>query len=164
MVDYKKTRNVLSGNIVIDYSPKVLQIIGLGSCVAVAFYSSEKKLGAMAHIVLPSSYKAKTPELKGKYADTAINRLLDLFKEKKVKTRDITVKITGGANMFAGLRTKVFDIGNKNIQAVKEELQKHNLRIKGENLRGNRGRSVFFHLTDGRIEITLTGGKNMSII
>ncbi len=156
--------DVPTGMIVTGNNPKILRVLGLGSCVAVTFYSPEKKIGAMAHVVLPSSLKAKTPEIKGKYANTAIKRLVTLFKRKKVKLEDIEVKITGGSNMLASFKSDIFDVGKKNIKAVKEELSKNNLKISGQNVGGNRGRTIYFHTKDGHIDIFTSGRRIKKVI
>ncbi|MFX0205576.1 MAG: chemotaxis protein CheD [Candidatus Hodarchaeota archaeon] len=156
--------NVTAGNITIDYSPKVLQVVGLGSCIAVAFYNKPKKLGGLAHVVLPSSDRARTPQIKGKYADSAIKELIALFQRKKARLENTVVKITGGSNMFSNLNKDVFDIGKKNYLAVEKELKKYNLKIARKDIGGNKGRSIYFNLDNGEIKIFLSGQQLRMIL
>ncbi len=156
--------NVTAGNISIDYSPRVLQVVGLGSCIAVAFYNKPKKLGALAHVVLPSSIRARTPQIKGKYADSAIKELVTLFQKKKARIKNTSVKITGGSIMFSNLNRDVFDIGKKNYIAVKEELKKYNLKIASQDIGGNQGRSIYFDLNNGDIKIFFSGQRLKKIL
>ncbi|MFX1512208.1 MAG: chemotaxis protein CheD [Promethearchaeota archaeon] len=160
----EKAINVTAGNISISHSPKVLQVVGLGSCIALTFYSPKKKLGALAHVVLPSSKKARTPQFKGKYADTAVKELISLFRNKKVQPENTIVKICGGSNMFTNFRSDVFDIGKKNYIAIKEELTKNKLKITAKDIGGNKGRSIYFNLENGEIEIYFAGRKLKNII
>ena len=41
------------GAVAVD--PQVLSSPGIGSCVAVALYDSERRIGGMAHVMLPDS-------------------------------------------------------------------------------------------------------------
>ena len=44
----------------------------------------------------------------------------------------------------------MLDIGEKNVVAILEALSKQNLKVKGEEVRGNIGRTVFLHISDGK--------------
>lgn len=44
------------GRIAVAHTPSVLTSLGLGSCVGVSLYSSSKKVGGLAHIMLPDSH------------------------------------------------------------------------------------------------------------
>ena len=51
----------------------------LGSCIGLALYDRRRKIGGLAHIVLPAS-RGRT-ELPGKFVDTAIPGLLREMEE-----------------------------------------------------------------------------------
>ena len=167
-MDYLTEQNdriqVFAGLIKSGFSPSILQILGLGSCIGLCFYSKEEKFGAIAHIMLPSSKNARTPDLKGKYADSAVEELIDVFKKKKIPKSKIRVKIVGGSSMFAQLKTNAFDIANRNIEAVKNHLQKHELKVSGSDVGGNKGRTINFHLETGEIKIYAAGGKLKKVL
>ena len=161
IVSNQEITQVLAGSIKGDKNPKVLQIIGLGSCIALTFYHPDHQFGAMAHIMLPSSNQARTPEIKGKYADTAVQELIKLFKRKKIPLSKMQIKIIGGSKMFANLNSEIFDISYRNIEAVKCELKKHGLdkQIIGRDTGGTKGRTIYFFLKSGKIQIYFAGGK-----
>ena len=48
-------QNVGIGEYRVARPPAVLVSLGLGSCVGVALYDPERKVGGLAHIMLPSS-------------------------------------------------------------------------------------------------------------
>ena len=52
----------------------------LGSCVGVAIYDPSEKLGALAHIVLPSA--DGRPGLPGKFVDTAIPWMIEALQQR----------------------------------------------------------------------------------
>ncbi len=51
------------GRIVVERDPAVLSCIGLGSCIGVSLYDKEKKIGGLAHIMLPDSEGTQPPEI-----------------------------------------------------------------------------------------------------
>lgn len=155
---------VYAGSIRFSKSPKIFQILGLGSCIGICFYSSKEKFGALAHVMLPSSERAKTPNIKGKYVDTAIPELLKIFQINNIQTTDLIVKIVGGSNMFPQLKQTIFDIATKNFLAVKEYLERYNLSIYSQDIGGNTGRSIKFFLESGEIHIFRTNNILKTII
>ncbi len=60
--------------------------------------------------------------------------------------------------MFSGTDS-LFDIGRRNVEAVKAELQKLKIPLRADDTGGNRGRSIMFYLEDGRLEIKTIGQK-----
>ncbi len=162
-----KDPNVLdvpTGQIILENSPKVLQIRGLGSCIAIAFYTPQRQIGALAHVVLPTSENSNNFEFFGKYADTAIPRLLALFRKNNVLKRETVVKIVGGANMLSKFRNSALDVYRQNIQAVRQQLEKYQLNVAAEDLGGKKGRAVYFHLIDGRLEVYHVGGRLKAVL
>jgi chemotaxis protein CheD len=155
---------VLAGLIKSGRSPEILQILGLGSCIGLCFYSKDEKFGAIAHIMLPSIKNARTPDLKGKYADSAVKELLNIFKKKKISKNKILVKMTGGSSMFSNLKSNAFDIANRNIDAVKKHLKEYDLKLTASDVGGNKGRTINFDLDTGEIKIYAAGGKLKKII
>jgi chemotaxis protein CheD len=69
----------------------------LGSCVGICIYDRQKKVGGLAHVLLPESTGPENPE---KYADTAIPILVNLLLKEDCKREFMSAKIAGGASMF----------------------------------------------------------------
>ncbi len=125
----------------------------LGSCVGIAMYDRVAGIGGMAHVILPCADGGKGA--RGKFADTAIDQLLDdLIREGSERGR-ITAKIAGGASMFG---TSVDDsLGDRNAEAVKQRLAHHSIRLAAEDLGGTRGRRMLLNPSDGRVEVQIIG-------
>ena len=64
----------------------------------------------------------------------------------------IKAKIDGGAVMFAAASDR-FNIGERNIQAVKAALRKEGIPIIAEDTGLNYGRTVFFYPATGIMEV-----------
>ncbi|HHU05248.1 MAG TPA: chemotaxis protein CheD [Clostridiales bacterium] len=133
----------------------VLVTYALGSCVGICLYDVKTKVAGLSHVMLPSSAGFNvTFEQEGKFADTAIKRLLQLMiKEGALQSR-ITAKIAGGAQMFAGLNnSSLSNIGQRNVAAVKAELMKLRIPIVAEDTGKDYGRTQYFYSEDGRMTI-----------
>ena len=165
-IDPTLLKHVLAGNIIHDKAPFILQILGLGSCVAVTFYHQKSQSGIMAHVVLPARDKeiALTPNVKGKYANIAVEELVNWLKKNKIPQNEIQVKLVGGAKMFKNTVSDVLNISDRNIESISQELAKYNLKVYKKELGGNKGRSIFFNLENGEIKIFHAGGKLKAVI
>ena len=165
-IDPSLLKHVLAGNIVHDKAPNILQILGLGSCVAISFYHQKTQIGIMAHVVLPAREKdiALTPNLRGKYANIAVEELISWAKRNKIPTEELTIKLVGGAKMFKNSVSDVLNISDRNVESITQELAKYKLKANKTELGGNKGRSIFFHLDTGEIKIFHAGGKLKEII
>lgn len=135
--------------------------IGLGSCIGLTLYDPDLKTGAMVHIMLPeSSGRTDRP---GKYADTAIPLLIGELTTKGSKKRSLVAKMAGGATMFEAFSASM-NIGQRNIEKVKEILARENIRLVAEETGGKMGRSVyFFPKENGRVAVRLANGSSRDI-
>ena len=145
----------------ISESPDILESLGIGSCVGIALYDKESKIGGLAHIMLPDMTVVKNKTNRAKFANTAIPDMLDKLIEKGAKREAITAKIMGGAHMFSSVRTnKVFNVGTRNVNKVKEVLRELGITIIAEDTGGRHGRSLYLDLETGRVRVkTLLHGE-----
>jgi chemotaxis protein CheD len=144
-------------------TPLLIRTSGLGSCVGVVIYDLERKMAGMAHIMLPESSLAKDNGFNpAKYADTAIQKLVSLLVAKGAKLGSLKAKIAGGAQMFQYTTTNdLMRIGPRNVDAVKKELNRLNIRLIGEDVGGNCGRTIEFNPNNGMLSIkTVNRGTN----
>lgn len=125
----------------IEQAPNSLITIGLGSCVGIALYDPRKKTGGLVHIMLPESKLFKDTSKWVKYADLAIPRVASEI--AGTKTSSLIAKMAGGASMFQfNTQNKGLQIGDRNIQAVKEVLNELEIPIIGEHVGGTAGRTM----------------------
>ncbi|MGN0675035.1 MAG: chemotaxis protein CheD [Oscillospiraceae bacterium] len=134
-------------------SPDALITYALGSCVGICLYDSEKKIAGMAHIMLPLSKEAaQGVDNKRRYADTGIMELIQTMNLQGASTSRLTAKIAGGAQMFS-VNSAVFNIGERNVAAVKRILAAYKIKIVAEETGSNFGRTVLFHADTGVMEV-----------
>lgn len=115
--------------------------VGLGSCVALILYDMKNGIGGMAHVMLPES-RGKT-EKPGKFADTALEILLDELERNGSAKSFIRAKLVGGAAMFSTPSNNL-NIGERNINALRDLLEKARITTDKEDVGGTSGRSVLF--------------------
>jgi chemotaxis protein CheD len=144
---------------VADYAVRrgdlVLATIGLGSCVAIALYDGESQTGGLAHILLPSQSMSRETSNPAKFPETIVPLMLEEMRALGAgPTARISAKIVGGASMFSQLVVgSGVNVGERNIAATREVLAELGVPLIAEDTGLDYGRSVYFHLADGRIEV-----------
>lgn len=143
--------------------PVVLTSLGLGSCIGLVIYDDIAKVAGMSHIMLPNNHEDKDVKKLGKYADTAVPKLIeDLIALGALKSR-LKAKMAGGAQMFSipGKNSASFlAIGERNIETTKKMLEQYGIPLVASDVGGNKGRSVEFY-TDNWIMIVKVIGSEV---
>jgi chemotaxis protein CheD len=136
----------------------VLVTLGLGSCVAIMLHDPQSNAGAMAHVLLPSTSLARDITNHAKFPDTAVPFLIERLKRLGADPRRLVAKLAGGASMFSQLVTPGTILwGERNVLASRSALRTAEIPILKESVGGDRGRSIRFHVQDGRVEIRSVG-------
>ena len=136
-----------------DHSTQ-LTCVGLGSCVAVVLHDSKKEIGGIAHVMLPSREEVKHPGNPAKFADSSIELMISELKRHGANPRDLKAKLYGGANMFPNIESRGMRlIGERNVEAIRSELEKHHIEIVEEEVGGTVGRSIIFDPHDGSVRV-----------
>jgi len=148
----------------VTHNPHVLASYGLGSCVGVALYDDKRRIGGLAHIMLPDSKSMTKKGNPGKFADTAISAMVEEMERLGSKRWDIKAKIAGGACMFTipgavnprnvpgpclGMQ-----IGDRNIDAAKDALKELKVQLVSEDTGGSYGRTMRFDISDGKVTVS----------
>jgi chemotaxis protein CheD len=143
-------------NVVLD--PGAIMTIGLGSCVGIALYDKTTKVAGLAHIMLPDSTQFKSNTNPMKFADLAIPMLIEKMEKQGCNKRNMVAKIAGGASMFNfSDKSIISDIGKRNSEAVKKALKDEAIRIIGEEIGGNKGRTMILKANDGSVILKVVG-------
>ena len=136
----------------VDREDTVLVTVGLGSCVAVVLYDPVPKVGALLHLLLPSQQMARDRSNPGRFPETAIPRALAELEAAGAQRDRLTAWLAGGASLF-GPAAAAMGMGGRNVMAARQALAAAHIPVIGEDVLQRHGRSVYFHLDDGRIEI-----------
>jgi chemotaxis protein CheD len=129
----------------------VISTIGLGSCVAIAIYDKQTRVGGMAHVLLPSEGLSRDKDNRAKFPGSAVPLLLEEM--KKLGARGpYTAKIAGGSSMFGALiPAGGINMGERNVLSSRQALSDAGIPLAAQDVGGDYGRSVYFHLDDGRV-------------
>ncbi|MDZ7859099.1 MAG: chemotaxis protein CheD [Candidatus Krumholzibacteriota bacterium] len=157
----ESTRKVMMGRYKTASAPDKMQTIALGSCVGVTLYDKKEKIGALAHVMLPSWKRVSNNKNRERFADSVIKLMVKDLSDSGADTQDLTAKIFGGARMFDHITGSkgAFSVGDSNIIAVKNELARVGVPITVERVGGRKGRTITFDLSDGRVLVRDSNGN-----
>lgn len=152
------------GEIRVARGDGILQAVGLGSCVAAILYDPREKVGGLAHIMLPVELRTRRPAPVGRYATTAIPQLIEEMLSLGAGRRGMYARLVGGAAMFDSILAEDGPaLGTRNIHAVRAALADASIPIRGEAVGGNFGRTVHFHISDGRVIVSAVRHPDVSL-
>lgn len=126
----------------------------LGSCLGITLYNPLKKLGAMAHPMLPDIERARTNANPSRYVNHTIRKMVEDL-EKAGSARSLLVaKLFGGARMFAFISSdSLLNVGEKNIAMAREVFNELNIKISAEEVGGTFGRTIELNLENGKVVV-----------
>lgn len=142
----------------------LISTLGLGSCVAITMHDPVTRIGALAHVLLPERASSRWSGNAAKFAETAVPMLFEEMRALGAgPAQRIVAKLAGGASMFASLlQNSGLNVGERNVLAARAALERVGVRLVAEDTGGDYGRSVFFHVADGRVEVrSLKRGTNV---
>ncbi|MEL7649254.1 MAG: chemotaxis protein CheD [Sedimentibacter sp.] len=155
--------NVGISDMKIVYSPEGLISYALGSCVGICIIDKVNKIAGMAHVMLP--YNKNDDRINMfKYADTGIAEMVKKMESMGCLRSRMVAKIAGGARMFEIKNSSTIgNIGERNVLATKETLQKLNVKLVASDTGENYGRTIIFDSSTGNLTIK-SFAKNIKII
>lgn len=146
------------GEVAVARDQGTLAALGLGSCVAVVLYDRSARVGALAHILLPSRSLSRDHMSLARTADTAIPHVVREVTKCGAEPARLTARLVGGASMFSDLLAAgAIHIGERNVVACRLSLRKEGIPIVGEAVGGQAGRSLWFDVADGRVTVRSVG-------
>lgn len=142
----------------------VLVTLGLGSCVAIMLHDPDSGIGALAHVLLPSTSLTRDTSNRAKFPETAVPLMIERLTALGADPRRLCAKLAGGASMFSQLVTPgTIQMGERNVLAARTALRRAAIPIVREAVGGELGRSIRFHVKDGRVEIRSVGADVLVI-
>jgi chemotaxis protein CheD len=148
---------VSTGEVKTGRRNEILKSSGIGSCIVIAAYHPGKKVGVMAHIMLPGVAPKGKDIQRTRYAADAIDEVLERMSRFGISQEDIEVCLVGGGNV---LRREADEEGvcKKIIGSVTGILKEKHIRIKAQSLGGTERRSVSLDVDTGIVLYTVGDG------
>lgn len=127
----------------------------VGSCVAICVYDAQAKVAGMAHVMLPKNNTSDpNPKPDGKFADVAIQIMVDKLVANGAKANRLQAKMAGGANVFQNENKKsVFNIGLRNVDSIKSMLTEKKIPLVSEDVGSSSGRFVVFNAKSAELTV-----------
>jgi len=145
---------ILPGEYYITVQNEVITTV-LGSCISACVQDRVNRIGGMNHFMLPISKDGKWKGRRDisssatRYGNYAMEHMInDILKHGGVR-RNLEVKVFGGGRIISDMG----DIGNNNIDFIKEYLRLEGLPLVGEDLGGSYPRKVVYLPAIGRVWI-----------
>ena len=132
-----------------------IKTFALGSCVAVVLFNPALHAAGMIHIALPEMKvnPTRAKERPGFFADSGLPLLFGAMArigcDKKGK--GLKIKLIGGASIMDN--NEIFNIGKRNLIAIKKLLWAQGLGAVAEEVGGTISRTVSIHVGSGEVRI-----------
>lgn len=146
-------------------APAVLVSYGLGSCLAIVLYDRERRIGGLAHTLLPAPHPGVAESRPEKFVAGAIRLMLEELLQQGADRAVLTARIAGGANMFVSQFEVSAEesIGARNVRAARETLHQLAIPLQAEEVGGSNGRTVEFDLDTGLVCVrSVCGGDRIT--
>lgn len=147
----KKYINVATGEVKTGKYDDILTSHAIGSCVVITTYSANKRIGGMAHIMLPGKSPESDDELNTKYAIDAIETLLKMLQHYGVSIDELEISLIGGGNVLNSIDDTIC---RNNIESVYSVLRDYGLKVMAASLGGICRRTAQLEVSTGDIYYT----------
>ena len=129
----------------------------LGSCLGVTVYDPLNKVGGLLHLMLPDSGidAEKAEKMPYMFVTTGVPRLFHAVYNLGADRRRVVVKAAGGSQLLD--EKGIFNIGQRNYQALTAILSRNGHSIQAWDIGGNTSRTLRFDLETGRVTIKCPG-------
>jgi chemotaxis protein CheD len=131
----------------------------LGSCLGITIYDPVLQVGAMVHVMLPSSSidPVKASSNPCMFVDTGVKKLfLDTYRTGAQRNR-LVVIAAGGACANGVEQDDYFQIGKRNVTVLRNLLWKNGIMLKNCDFGGNLARTMSLNLHNGEVLIRTNG-------
>lgn len=147
---------ILPGEYYVTTQQEVIVTV-LGSCISACIRDSVAGIGGMNHFMLPMSkdgndhWRASDPSAATRYGNYAMEHMINDILTHGGKRRYLEVKICGGGRVLKSMQ--LIDIGQKNIDFVKDYIATEGLKLLSEDVGDIYPRKVQYTPATGRLRI-----------
>jgi chemotaxis protein CheD len=135
-----------------------LVAVGLGSCVVVTLFDRQRRVGGMAHILLPDPSAARDDSNPARFATSAVPMLREAV-QRAGGTGVLEAKLVGGAALFGSLLgAGGQQMGERNVAAARRALAALGIAIAASETGGSSGRTAEFDVSTGVLEVRSVRG------
>lgn len=136
---------VVAGDFYVSTQDELITTV-LGSCVSACIRDPKNGVGGINHFLLPDA-DCDLLSASNRYGVFAMEQLINAIIKHGGRRENFEVKLVGGGNMIAGSN----DIGQSNIEFVKNFLRTEGYRVVAEDLGGIYPRKILYNITSGKL-------------
>lgn len=134
----------------------------LGSCLGVCIHDPVAGVAGLLHAMLPSA--TADPEQGGanpaRYVDSGVTALFREAYRHGARKERIVLKVAGGASLVPEGRPDSFQIGKRNVVALRRILWKNGVMIQAEDVGGAISRTVSLEVATGEVTLATNGVRS----
>jgi len=131
----------------------------LGSCLGITIHDPVAHVGAMVHVMLPSSSidPVKAAINPCMFVDTGVKNLfLESYKAGALRNR-LVIVAAGGACANGLEQDDYFQIGKRNVTILRSLLWKNGIILTNSDFGGNLARTMSLDVATGRVLVRING-------
>lgn len=156
-------RKVTVGIADLKHSPDAgdrLITYALGSCLGVTVYDPVAHVAGLLHLMMPDSSidAASAAANPFKFVDTGVPLLFKKAYELGAKKERLIVKVAGGANPLGADGDDYFQIGRRNMTALRKLLFRNGVLIRAEDVGGTGSRTMSIDVATGEVALKTNDG------
>jgi chemotaxis protein CheD len=138
----------------IAQAPDTLISYGFGSCIGIAIFDPNAKIGGLVHAMLCASGGNTPPGNPLKYVDSAVDVVLSELLDAGCSRGALLAKMAGGAHMFECSSSETgSNIGERNAEAARKKLEELGIPLVAEDVGGVYGRTIELDPRDGVLTV-----------
>ena len=138
----------------------------LGSCISVALYDKEKKIGGINHFMLPfpkekeGLYFSKSAKYGIHAMELLINDVLKLGGDKKL----LKAKVFGGSSVLSYKEKATYNIPKMNIEFIFKFLEIEHIPVESYSVGGSLPRKIYFSPVDSKVMMRFSKTEYASLV
>jgi len=148
----KNEISVNSGEVGVCKGEGVLRASAIGSCVVVAVFIPDCRIGGMAHVMLPGASRDRDPSGRTRYAEDAMQEMMRKMADLGTKESRIYACLIGGGNL---LGDDHYSPGPEIVQSLAEILRRMSITPVAMEVGGTQRRSCSLDVGCGRVTYTV---------
>jgi chemotaxis protein CheD len=145
----RQAMKILPGEFYATAQDEVIVTV-LGSCVAACLMDPIAMVGGMNHFMLPTKQGERDPDVfyAARYGVAAMEFLINNLLHLGAQRDRLVAKAFGGGRVMLGMTS---DVGDQNIDFVRQFLRNENIPVWSEDLGGTHPRKVYFFPHTGQV-------------
>ena len=145
---------ILPGEYYVTVNNEIIVTV-LGSCESACIRDRVFGIGGMNHLMLPVSTEEQGLMLSvgtsARYGNYAMEKMINDILKNGGSRENLEVKIFGGGRVIKNMQS--IDVGNRNINFVKEYIHEEGLKLLGEDVGDIYPRKVIYYPMTGKVRV-----------